>query len=135
MSPKLKSDYHLSNAERATPLAEWARVAKAEHRVEGCLKRGKREAGLGDDQVQNWRGWHHQMTLALLALWFLAGEARRGKKAGAALTLPQARGGLVLIFRKACRCDTQAEVHADVRAGWSATNWRDFTRRVISRHR
>ena len=80
---KLKYDYHLSNAARATPLAEWARVAKAEHRIEGCLKRGKSEAGLGDYQVRNWLGWHHHMTLSLLALWFLAGEARRGKKAGA----------------------------------------------------
>ncbi len=78
-----KYDYYLSNAARATPLAEFARVAKAEHRIEECLKRGKSEAGLGDYQVRNWRGWHHHMALSLLALWFLAGEARRGKKAGA----------------------------------------------------
>jgi hypothetical protein len=58
-------------------------VAKAEHRIEGCLKRGKGEAGLGAYQVRNWLGWHHQMALSLLALWFLGGEARRGKKAGA----------------------------------------------------
>jgi SRSO17 transposase len=78
---KLKYDYHLSNAERATPLEEFARVAKAEHRIEECLKRGKSEAGMGDYQVRNWLGWHHHMTLSLLAAWFLAGEARRGKKA------------------------------------------------------
>jgi SRSO17 transposase len=82
---KLKYDYHLSNAGRGTPLAELARVAKAEHRIEECLKRGKSEAGLGDYQVRNWRGWHHHMALSLLASWFLVGEAERGKKAGAGL--------------------------------------------------
>jgi SRSO17 transposase len=80
---KLKYDYHLSNADRGTPPEELARVAKAEHRIEECLKRGKSEAGLGDYQVRNWLGWHHHMTLSLLAAWFLVGETRRGKKAGA----------------------------------------------------
>lgn len=76
----LKHDYYLSNADPATPLAEFARVAKAEHRIEECLKRGKSEAGLGEYQVRNWLGWHHHQTLSLLASWFLVVEARRGKK-------------------------------------------------------
>ena len=63
-----------------TPLAELARVAKAEHRIEECLKRGKSEAGLGDYQVRNWSGWHHHQTLSLIASWFLVKEADRGKK-------------------------------------------------------
>jgi SRSO17 transposase len=78
-----KSDYHLSNAAATTPLSELARVAKAEHRIEGCLKRGKSEAGLGDYQVRNWEGWHNHQTLSLIATWFLLLEARRGKKGGA----------------------------------------------------
>jgi hypothetical protein len=65
-----------------TPLAEFARVAKAAHRIEECLKRSKSEAGLGEYQVRNWRGWHHHMTLSLIATWFLVEEARRGKKGG-----------------------------------------------------
>ncbi|HMB03736.1 MAG TPA: IS701 family transposase [Isosphaeraceae bacterium] len=79
---KLKYDYHLSNAAAMTPPAELARVAKAEHRIEECLKRSKSEAGLGDDQVRNWFGWHHHMALSLIATWFLVGEAGRGKKGG-----------------------------------------------------
>jgi SRSO17 transposase len=78
----LKHDYHLSNAARDTPLGEFARVAKASHRIEECLKRSKSEAGLGEYQVRNWRGWHHHMALSLIATWFLVGEARRGKKGG-----------------------------------------------------
>jgi SRSO17 transposase len=78
----LKHDYHLSNAARDTPLSEFARVTKAAHRVEDCLKRCKSEAGLGEYQVRNWRGWHHHMALSLIATWFLVVEARRGKKGG-----------------------------------------------------
>ena len=78
----LKHDYHLSNAASETPLAEFARVAKASHRIEECLKRSKSEAGLGEYQVRNWRGWHHHMALSLIATWFLVVEARRGKKDG-----------------------------------------------------
>jgi SRSO17 transposase len=78
----LKHDYHLSNAAPDTPLAEFARVAKASHRIEECLKRSKSEAGLGEYQVRNWRGWHHHMALSLIATWFLVVEAHRGKKDG-----------------------------------------------------
>ena len=74
-----KHDYLLSDAIRAEPLAEFARVYKAEHRVEESLKRAKGEAGLGDYQVRTWEGWHHHQTLSLLATWFLTEEARRGK--------------------------------------------------------
>ena len=76
----VKTDYHLSNASSDTERAEFARVAKAEHRIEECLQRGKSEAGLGDYEVRTWRGWHHHQTLSLIATWFLVTEARRGKK-------------------------------------------------------
>jgi SRSO17 transposase len=75
-----KRDYLLSNAWVTTPLSEFARVLKAEHRIEECLQRAKSEAGLGDYQVRTWEGWHHHQTLALLATWFLTQETRRGKK-------------------------------------------------------
>ena len=74
-----KHDYLLSNAPLATPLADYARVFKAEHRIEDCLKRAKSAAGLADYQVRTWEGWHHHQTLALLATWFLTRETGRGK--------------------------------------------------------
>src|SRR5205823_606392 len=74
-----KHDYLLSNAVRSQPLPEFARVFKAQHRVEECLKRAKGEAGLADYQVRTWEGWHHHQTLSLLATWFLMQETRRGK--------------------------------------------------------
>lgn len=75
-------DYYFSNAPLATELSEFARVAKAEHRIEDCLKRGKSEAGLADYEVRSWPGWHHHQTLSLLAAWFLNQETRREKKIG-----------------------------------------------------
>jgi SRSO17 transposase len=75
-----KSDYYLSNASADTAPAEFARAAKAEHRIEECLQRAKSEAGLADYEVRNWIGWQHHQTLSLIATWFLVQETRRGKK-------------------------------------------------------
>ncbi len=77
---KIKYDYHLSNAHPDTALEELARVVKAEHRVEDCIKRAKSEAGLSDYEVRTWAGWYHHQTLSLIATWFLIKETRRGKK-------------------------------------------------------
>lgn len=81
-SGRVKYDYYLSNDAHDTPLMEFARVAKAEHRIEECLQRGKSEAGLGDYEVRTWVGWHHHQTLSLIATWFLVQESRREKKIG-----------------------------------------------------
>jgi len=76
----VKHDYYLSNAPFTTPLKEFARVAKAEHRVEESLQRGKSDSGLSHYEVRTWEGWHHHQTLALVAAWFLTQEKRRGEK-------------------------------------------------------
>ena len=77
---KMRYDYHLSSAHPDTALEELARVVKAEHRVEDCIKRSKSEAGLSDYEVRTWAGWYHHQTLSLIATWFLIKETRRGKK-------------------------------------------------------
>jgi SRSO17 transposase len=75
--------YTLSNA-RAARRAELARVHGARHRIEELLEQGKQEVGLGHYEVRSWVGWHHHMTLSLLALWFLQLERLRlgGKNSG-----------------------------------------------------
>jgi len=75
-----KHDYYLSDAPPGTLPGVLARVAKAEHRVEQCLQRGKSEAGLAEYQVRTWSGWHHHQALSLIATWFLIQEAGRGGK-------------------------------------------------------
>ena len=79
-SGDIKHDYYLSNASAQTPLKEFARVAKEEHRIEESIKRAKSEAGMADYQVRNWLGWHHHQALSLIAVWFLVLETLRGKK-------------------------------------------------------
>jgi SRSO17 transposase len=76
----IKQDYYMSNADRMTPAAEFARVAKAEHRIEECFDRGKGEAGMGDYEVRNWIGWHHHQTLSFIASWFLNVETQQAEK-------------------------------------------------------
>jgi SRSO17 transposase len=68
--------YALSNA-REAKRPEVARVHGARHRVEELLEEGKGEVGLGQYEVRSWVGWHHHMTLSLLALWFLQLERLR----------------------------------------------------------
>jgi len=74
-----KHDYALSDVVLTASVADFARVFKAGHRIEECLKRAKGEAGLADYQVRTWEGWHHHQALSLLATWFLTQETRRGK--------------------------------------------------------
>jgi SRSO17 transposase len=73
--------YYLSNAAATCPLLEMAQAGHNRWPVEDCFLRGKQEVGLDDYEVRGWRGWHHHMTLAMLALWFLVLQKRRlGKK-------------------------------------------------------
>jgi SRSO17 transposase len=85
LGPEAKTWYELSNAPAAVPLAELVRAHGEHHRVEESLQEGKGEVGLGHYEVRSWVGWHHHMTLSLLALWFLALEQSRlgEKKTGA----------------------------------------------------
>lgn len=76
----VKTDYYLSNDSAETPLAEFCRAAKAEHRIEECLQRGKSDAGLADYEVRSWPGWHHHQTLSMIASWYLNVETREAKK-------------------------------------------------------
>jgi SRSO17 transposase len=64
--------YRLSNAVEGVGLAELVRIASERHRAEQVFEEGKSEVGLGQYEVRGWPGWHHHMTLSLLALWFLA---------------------------------------------------------------
>jgi SRSO17 transposase len=40
----------------------------------------KHDYGLADCEVRTWEGWHHHLTLSLLASWFLTQEKQRGGK-------------------------------------------------------
>ncbi len=77
-------DYALTNAGAGVPLANLVQVQRQRHRIEEVFQAGNGEAGLDHYEVRSWIGWHHHMTLALVALWFLCLERRRvgGKNPG-----------------------------------------------------
>jgi SRSO17 transposase len=74
--------YALSNALSEVPLAELVRVKSERHRIEEVFEEGKGEVGLGHYEVRSWVGWHHHMTLSMLALWFLSLERGRWGEKG-----------------------------------------------------
>ena len=77
--------YTLSNAPAEVPLARVVRAQGRRHGVEELFAAGKGEVGLGHYEVRSWVGWHHHMSLSLLALWFLQLEKGRlgGENPGA----------------------------------------------------
>jgi SRSO17 transposase len=77
---KPRTWYTLSNDKEAKRVV-LARVHGNRPRIEELLEQGKQEVGLSHYEVRSWTGWHHHMTLSLLALWFLQVERLRlGKK-------------------------------------------------------
>jgi SRSO17 transposase len=73
--------YTLSNASTEVPLASVVVAHSRRHGIEELLGEGKQEVGLSHYEVRSWTGWHHHVTLSLLALWFLQLERLRlGKK-------------------------------------------------------
>lgn len=73
--------YYLSNAAPTCPVLEMAQAGHSRWQIEDCFLRGKQEVGLDDYEVRGWRGYHHHLTLVMLAHWFLVLQKRRlGKK-------------------------------------------------------
>jgi SRSO17 transposase len=78
------TSYAVTNDLGPTGLAALVRVKQQRHAVEQLFQGGKGEVGLGHYEVRSWVGWHHHMTLSLLALWYLLLERRAvgGKNPG-----------------------------------------------------
>jgi len=47
------------------------RVSGLRWPIEACFTEGKSEVGLDHYEVRTWRGWHHHLTLVILAHCFL----------------------------------------------------------------
>ena len=82
--------FFLSNAPADTALATFVWLSGMRWPVETCFEHGKQEIGLGDYQVRSWIGWHHHMTLCILAHFFLVRMQLRLQDKAPKLTLPQA---------------------------------------------
>jgi SRSO17 transposase len=79
----------LSNGSSDTALTTFVWLSAMRWPIECCFEEGKQELGMGDYQVRGWLGWHHHMTLVILAHFFLVRLKLRLKDEAPALTLPQ----------------------------------------------
>jgi SRSO17 transposase len=70
----------LSNAPASVSPARLIAVSGMRWPIEQCFEVAKQELGMGDDEVRSWPGWHHHMTLVILAHFFLVRLQRRLKK-------------------------------------------------------
>jgi SRSO17 transposase len=65
--------YYVVFGPAETSLATLARVAGRRWAIEECFEVAKQEVGLADYEIRSWHGWYRHITLAMLALAFLAG--------------------------------------------------------------
>ncbi len=71
--------YYLSNR-KGVSVAKMTKAAACRHYIEQSIATAKGDAGLAEYEVRSWVGWHHHMTLSLLAMFFLVRERMRLKK-------------------------------------------------------
>lgn len=80
---------YISNAPASLSLETLVKVSSMRWSIETCFQQGKQYLGMGDYEVRSWKGWHHHMTLCILAHHFLVRLQQQLKKKADGLTLPQ----------------------------------------------
>ena len=63
--------YQLSNAPVEASIDRLAQMSGSRYWIERTFEDGKGIAGLADYQVRSWTGWHHHITMTLLAMLYL----------------------------------------------------------------
>jgi SRSO17 transposase len=71
---------YLCNAPRDTALETQVRLSGMRWPIETCFEDSKQLLGMGDYEVRSWTGWHHHMTLVILAHFFVVRMSLRLKK-------------------------------------------------------
>lgn len=87
-----QTHYCLSNAKGHEPVERLVDAHDDRHRIEEMFQLGNGQVGLDHYEVRSWIGWHHHITLSLLATWFLVLERQRvGEKNASDYGSPSAR--------------------------------------------
>lgn len=76
--------YYFSNLPEGTSVRALVRAVKGRWWVEQSYQQMKEELGLDHFEGRSWRGWHHHLTLVMVAFAFLAATADGGREKGAA---------------------------------------------------
>ena len=82
--------FYLTHAPEGTTLAELVRIAGTRWSIESLFEQAKGEVGLDHYEVRSWVGWHRHITLAMLALAYLA-AVRRAAAGGCGPRKPRRR--------------------------------------------
>jgi len=71
---------YLCNAPVDTAVETHVRMSGMRWPIATCFEDSKQLLGMGDDEVRSWTGWHHHMTLVILAHFFVVRMSLRLKK-------------------------------------------------------
>ncbi len=71
---------YLCNAPVDTAAETQVRMSGMRWPIETCFEDSKQLLGMGDYEVRSWTGWHHHMTLVILAHFFVVRMSLRLKK-------------------------------------------------------
>jgi SRSO17 transposase len=71
---------YLCHAPIDTAMETHVRMSGMRWPIETCFEDGKQLLGMGDYEVRSWTGWHHHMTLVILAHFFVVRMSLRLKK-------------------------------------------------------
>jgi len=93
-----KMKYQFCNAPSDTPFERLAEMSHSRYWMERAIQDAKGEAGLADYELRSWRGWHHHMTMTILAMLFLLELQLDWKPKAPHLTIQDVREILEIIL-------------------------------------
>ena len=82
----------LCNAPVDTALEKLVHMSGMRWPIETCFEDSKQLLGMGDYEVRGWTGWHHHMTLVILAHFFVVRISLRLKKSPSSDVTPGSDG-------------------------------------------
>ena len=83
---------YLCNAPVDTAAETQVRMSGMRWPIETCFEDSKQLLGMGDYEVRSWTGWHHHMTLVILAHFFVVRMSLRLKKSPSGDIAPSGNG-------------------------------------------
>jgi SRSO17 transposase len=92
--------FYFSNAPEEIEVLSLVRMSGMRWPIELTFEVGKDELGMDQYETRSWIGWHHHMTLVMLAHHFLVWIRVRWKERAPALTLAQVRLLLLSVIPK-----------------------------------
>jgi len=92
--------YQFSNATAETSFERLAYMSHSRFWMERAIEDAKGQAGMADYQLRSWNGWHHHMTMTILAMLFLLVLHLDWKPKASNLTLCDVREILLVVLPK-----------------------------------